>query len=164
MTLQAEVKRALAGVPAFASGEHVLDVSHQAAHSTVHLRCALEALDALACAFTRLAVHREPHSEHSMDQVRKQAEKLAARLTYLLEPIAPIEVDADGCLVQMRSHPPHKEEDRTSYYELLVTRAGELSLCRYSRAKGTVREVIPAHVTREVFLRLVHDFAHALAH
>ena len=159
MTLQAAVKRALAGVPLFASGEYVLE----AAHHATHLRCELAALDALACTFARLSVRSDAHPNLSMDQVRKLAESLAARLTYLLEPISPIEIDADGCVVQMRSNPPQKEEDRTSYYELLVSRAGELSLCRYSRAKSTVREMIPAHVTREVLLRLVRDFAQGLA-
>jgi hypothetical protein len=77
----------------------------------------------------------------------------------LLEPISPIETDAHGCVVQLRSNPPQKEADRTSYYELLVSRDGWLSLARYSRASGQKREVIPAQVTREVLLRLVGDFA-----
>jgi hypothetical protein len=159
MTFQAEVKRGLAGLPLFASGERVLE----AAHDGLRLRCDLVALDALACAFTRLAVHSDAQPNMSMDEVRQVAERLAGRLTYLLEPISPIEIDADGCVVQMRSNPPQKEEDRTSYYELLVSRGGELSLSRYSRAQRAVREMIPAHVTREVFLRLVQDFSNALA-
>lgn len=92
------------------------------------------------------------------DELKQTAERLSARLTYLLEPISPIEVDAHGCVVQMRSNPPHKDADRTTYYELLVSRAGELSLARYARASGQSREVIPAHVTREVLARLVSDF------
>ena len=73
--------------------------------------------------------------------------------------LSPIETDAQGCIVQMRSNPPQKESDRTSYYELLVSRTGELSLARYSRAAGQEREVIPAQVTREVLARLVDDFS-----
>ncbi len=95
----------------------------------------------------------------SSDQLKATAEKLSARLTYLLEPISPIETDAHGCVVQMRSNPPQKEVDRTSYYELLVSRSGELSLCRYARVGGQTREPIAAHVTREVLARLAADFS-----
>ncbi len=80
-------------------------------------------------------------------------------MTYLLEPISPIELDSQGCVVQMRSTPPQKDADRTSYYELLVSRSGELSLVRYTRLAGQPREIIPAQVTREVLLRLAGDFA-----
>ena len=61
----------------------------------------------------------------------------------------------------MRSNPPHKDSDRTSYYELLVSRTGELSLVRYTRVGDQPREVIPAQVTREVLVRLASDFAAA---
>ena len=56
---------------------------------------------------------------------------------------------------------PQKTPDRTTYYELLVAKRGELTLTRYSRAAGQVREVIPAQVTREVLLRLASDLAAA---
>jgi hypothetical protein len=59
----------------------------------------------------------------------------------------------------MRSNPPQKEANCTSYYELLVARSGELSLSRYSRSVGQAREVVPAHVTREVLCRLAGDLA-----
>jgi hypothetical protein len=61
----------------------------------------------------------------------------------------------------LRSNPPQKEADRTSYYELLVRDSGELSLCRFVRPAGQNRARIPAEVTREVLLRLVGDFAAA---
>ena len=91
------------------------------------------------------------------------AENLSKRLTYLLEPISPIETDAQGCVVQLRSNPPHKDTDRTSYYELLVSRAGELSLCRYTRPAGGTRQLIPAELTREVLCRLAGDFEAVVA-
>ncbi len=87
------------------------------------------------------------------------AENLSQRLTYLLEPVSPIETDAEGCTVQLRSNPPQKEADRTSYYELLVSRAGEMSLCRWTRAAKSTRDLVPAQITREVLLRLASDFA-----
>ena len=88
-----------------------------------------------------------------------KAEQLSARLTYLLEPISPIEIDSQGCVVQLRSNPPQKETDCTSYYELLLSRGGEISLCRYTRAVGQERKPIPAQVTREVLVRLAGDLS-----
>ncbi len=93
-----------------------------------------------------------------IDRVKAVAANLAKRLTYLLEPISPIETDIDRCTVQMRSNPPKQSADQTDYYELLVARTGELSLLRYSRPKGGQRIAIAAQVTREVLLRLAADF------
>ena len=86
------------------------------------------------------------------------AKSLSDRLTYLMEPIRPIEIDADACVAQLRSSPPQRDDDGRSYYELTVRRGGEIALCRYRKEPGTVRQQIPATVTREVLLRLVDDF------
>ena len=93
--------------------------------------------------------------------MKRIAEQLSAKLTYLLEPISPIETDAHGCVVQMRSNPPQKEADRTSYYELLVSRSGELSIRRYTRTAGQTRQTIPTQLTREVLCRLAGDLSEA---
>ncbi|MBI3839493.1 MAG: hypothetical protein HY288_16355 [Planctomycetia bacterium] len=157
MTLKKQLQRAIANIPLFSSGEHLLEISHNAQK----LRCQLVALDSLACSFTKLALHADTLAAMSLDQLKRTAEQLSTRLTYLLEPISPIEVDAHGCVVQLRSNPPQKETDRTSYYELLVSRSGELSLCRFSRAPGEQRQIIPSQVTREVLARLAADFSAA---
>jgi hypothetical protein len=61
----------------------------------------------------------------------------------------------------MRSNPPSKGDDGTTYYELLVRRGGELELVRFRKIPGHVRETIPAMLTREVYLRLAADLASA---
>lgn len=155
MTLKEQLKQELTSVAPFSLGEYLLSVDD----GLRQLSCQLTALDSLACAFTRLSLRADRLSTLSSEQLKKTAEQLSARLTYLLEPISPIEVDGQGCVVQMRSNPPQKEADSTSYYELLVSRSGELSLCRYTRTVGQPRQTIPAHVTREVLARLANDFA-----
>jgi hypothetical protein len=125
------------------------------------VECHLLELNSLACAFTSLAVEDSALIAANVDQLKQVSQRLAARLTYLLEPIHPIEVDADQCVVQLRSNPPHRDDDRTSYYELLVRRPGTISLMRYGKQTGEARQPIPAHVTREVLLRLVDDLSHA---
>jgi hypothetical protein len=119
------------------------------------------ALDSLACAFTSLSVASDRLAGVGTARLTEVAQSLAKRLTYLLEPISPIESDAEGCVVQMRSMPPKTQPDQIDYYELLVSREGLLSLVRYCRAKGSPRTAIPAQVTREVLVRLATDFAAA---
>jgi hypothetical protein len=159
MTLNKKLQQALDSVPLFSSGEQLVQVDDP----TGRLECRLVALDTMACAFTRLSLAAPKLSGLSADGLKQTAERLSARLTYLLEPISPIELDSQGCVVQMRSTPPQKESDRTSYYELLVSRSGELSLARYTRVAGQPRDVIPAQVTREVLVRLASDFAAVVA-
>jgi hypothetical protein len=84
---------------------------------------------------------------------------LAKRVNYLMEPIAPIELDADGCSVQMRSNPPQKDDNGRRYYELLIRRGGSIALCRYEKQPGQPRVRIPAVLTHEVIGRLVEDFS-----
>jgi hypothetical protein len=157
MNLKDQARASLAGLAPFAHGTHLLE----ATDGRQHLRVELLTLDRLACAMDEFVLQSDSLRGAKADRLKRVAEKLSSSLTYLLEPISPIEIDAHGCTVQMRSNPPQKEADRTSYYELLVRDSGELSLCRYLRPAGQDRTRIPAEVTREVLLRLVGDFAAA---
>ncbi|HVX11850.1 MAG TPA: hypothetical protein VHC22_11765 [Pirellulales bacterium] len=157
MSLVEEAKKALTGMGSFTASRHVLAV----ADTGERLESELTTLDRVGCEFTRFVLHADHLSAATIDQLKRVSETLASRLTYLLEPIRPIEQDAEGCVIQMRSVPPQREADVTSYYEVLVRRGGELSLCRWAKAPGDVRQPLPAQVTREVFLRLVGDFSAA---
>lgn len=95
-------------------------------------------------------------------QLQAASRDLAARVNYLLEPIAPIETDAQGCSVQMRSNPPQKDDNGSRYYELLLRRGGSVSLCRYEKLSGQPRTRVPAALTHEVIGRLIDDFSLAI--
>ena len=86
------------------------------------------------------------------------ADALTQRVTYLLEPLTPVEIDRDLAVVQMRSVDPPTDAESTAYYELLVKTGGSLSLRRYRKPRGALREPIEATVTREVLTRLIEDF------
>jgi hypothetical protein len=155
MSLQSQTKLALANLAPLANASQGLAVTD----TGVRLEAEIVAVDALALAFNHLTVTRDALAAAPVEQLKTLAAALAKRLTYLLEPISPVEVDADQCIVQMRSSPPHRDDNGTRYYELLVRRGGELSLRRFEKQPGNVRQSIPAQVTREVFLRLVDDFS-----
>lgn len=157
-TLAQQVRQTLAGGQVFSHGTQTL----AAAQGEIGFSATLTALDSLACAFEQFDVTHASLAGATIERLKRVSEGLSKRLTYLLEPITPVEVDHAGCTVQLRSSPPQKNDDGTSYYELLVSRDGRLSLCRFSKSPGAIRQRVPAQVTREVFLRLVDDFAAAV--
>ncbi|MBX3412853.1 MAG: hypothetical protein KF708_09210 [Pirellulales bacterium] len=155
MSLRQLAAAALQGCAPFQNGMERIEVHEE----DQRLVCELVELDTLACGFLRLALATDKLADATIERLRRISEELSRRLTYLLEPIHPIESDAESCTVQMRSNPPQKNEDSSSYYELLVVRGGELSLCRYEKRPGDVRAVAPARVTREVLSRLIDDLS-----
>lgn len=125
------------------------------------LKVSLVAVDSIGCSFELMELECPQLQHRSAVELQKLADELASRITYLLEPIRTVEVDAENATIQMRSERPHASEDGKSYYELLA-RPGSLRLCRYLKQPGAVRERTPAHVTQEVVLRLVSDLVGAV--
>ena len=118
--------------------------------------------NSLAVSFERLRLETTELATADAAKLERIGKALAGRLTYLMEPIAPIEIDAAACVVQLRSNPPQRDDDGRSYYELMVRRGGEISLVRYRKENGDARQPIAATVTREVLSRLVSDFVTVL--
>jgi hypothetical protein len=157
-TLKTQAQNALEQLDSHAIVPHRL----QCQTSGQRLQAEIVALDTLACAFSYLGVEIDSLAAAPVTTLKQVAEQLARRLTYLLEPITAVEIDADQCAIQLRSNPPQKDDNGASYYELLVRKGGLVSLSRYKKEPREARRLIPAQVTREVFLRLVDDFSKAV--
>jgi len=71
----------------------------------------LAAVDRIGCSFHRLSLETDRLAGATIDQLKALSDDLCRRLNYLLEPIAPIEIDSEGCSVQMRSSPPQKDDN-----------------------------------------------------
>src|SRR4051812_11391134 len=127
-----------------------------------HLSCDVVERNSLAVSFNQLRITTDELASAEAAQLERIGKTLASRLTYLMEPIAPIEIDAAAYVVQLRSNPPQRDDDGRSYYELLVRRGGEIALTRFRKENGGPRKQIAATVTREVLLRLVGDFSTVL--
>jgi hypothetical protein len=127
------------------------------------LTCDVVERNALAVSFNQLRLATTELASADAQKLESIGKALAARLTYLMEPIAPIEIDAAACVVQLRSNPPQRDDDGRSYYELMVRRGGEIALTRHRKENGGARQQIAATVTREVLVRLVGDFCEVLA-
>jgi len=159
MNLIEQLAQALGAGPTFHHGHQTLQFQHDGDRLT----CQLTALDSLACALVDLEFHSHRLLGANARRLEEIAAALSKKLSYLLEPIHPIETDCDRCVVQMRSSPPRKHSAGTDYYELLVTAEGLIRLARYSRAPGAARAPIAAQLTHEVLVRLAGDFAAAAA-
>lgn len=153
MTLSSQIEQQLAA----AVGTSVVLSAQEGDES---LRCELAAVDSLGVSIRVLELASQKLHGLNPEQLRKVADHVASRVSYLLEAIAPIEVDEEACSIQMRSNPPYRKENATSYYEVLVT-AKAISLRRYNKSRGAVRKAEPFDLTRQVLYRLVDDFAAA---
>lgn len=153
MTIQQDIQSELGRIHAL-QGPARLEVETPSGR----LESQVIAVDAIGCAMESLVYRTSKLAGATIEQLKKLSSSLTQRLTYLLEPIGALEADAESCTVQLRSSPPQKGEDGASYYELLVRRGGEIALCRYAKAPGQPRRIIPAQLTREVLVRLAEDF------
>jgi hypothetical protein len=153
MDIKTGIQRELKRIQAV-SGKGLLQVDTDSGR----IEADLLAVDAIGCSFLTLAYSTDRLASSSLDELKSISESLISRLTYLLEPIGVVEVDRDRAAVQLRSSPPQKGEDGTSYYELMVRRGGDVTLSRYQKKPGQIREIVPANITREVLQRLAEDF------
>jgi hypothetical protein len=156
MTLQNQFERELLALGD--GGPAMVAVSD----SPRQLSCDVVERNSLAVSFNQMRLATDELASADGIELERIGKALAGRLTYLMEPIAPIEIDAAACVVQLRSSPPQRDDDGRSYYELVVRSGGEIGLTRYRKENGNARQQIAATVTREVLLRLVGDFCAVL--
>lgn len=156
MTLQAKFDQelmnlgsAIAAIVSVSEGERTLS-------------CDVSECNSLGVSFNYLRVATPELASATPAELERIGKVLSQRLTYLMEPIAPIELDSEACIVQLRSNPPQRDDDGRSYYELTVSRGGQIALGRYRKDNGNARQPIVATVTREVMVRLVGDFCAVL--
>jgi hypothetical protein len=121
------------------------------------------AVDSLGCAFRELRISAEELKNVPFDRLRAWADELCRKVTYLLEHIGPLEADAEGQTVLIRSTPPARQPEQTAFYEMLVQAPGRLSLRRYTRAAHEAdRRPCDMQTTHEVLVKLVGDIVSAI--
>lgn len=97
-------------------------------------------------------------AEWSLDALKSWAARLAARVTYLLEPLDVHEVDAAGRDVLLRSKAPSRRDGSRTYYELRLDARGALQLARFRYDEASRRRhPVPCQLTIETLERLADD-------
>jgi len=122
------------------------------------VRGAIDQCEPLAVATSEFLLETTELAGVDVSKLEVASKSLCHRVNYLLEPISPIETDADGCSVQMRSRPPLVGDTGRYYYELLLRRGGSIEFCRYEKQPNAPRARVAATLTHEVLGRLVEDF------
>jgi len=93
------------------------------------------------------------------EPLRAWADRVAQRVTGLLEPLAVVEVDVQRDEAILRSDEPARRGDDLFYYEVALKGAGEAAVRRYhsSSQPGTRREQVPFALTHESLAKLLGD-------
>jgi hypothetical protein len=124
----------------------------------------LTALDTVGLAFSGMEFASSNRTEWSSQALKDWAERLAKRVTYLMEPLKVIEIDAGGSEVQVRSQSPTPRDELRSYYEMRLFRNGTLRLERFAYDGSTrTRRQVPCQLTREVLERMADDLAASIS-
>jgi hypothetical protein len=96
--------------------------------------------------------------ELALDDLKAWGNRIAGRITYLMEPLAFHEADAVAQEVILRSNLPTRKPDRRSFYEVRLKNNGWLKFDRVSfLEEGRTRQPVPCAFTNEVVERLVDD-------
>jgi hypothetical protein len=94
----------------------------------------------------------------TIEALKAWGDRIAARVTYLMEPLVVLEQDALAGDVAIRSHAPTARGDHRAYYEISVGSAGALHLERLAFDESSRRRrPIDCMMTREVLERLIDD-------
>lgn len=129
----------------------------------LRVRFRAEAADRVGCAVAGLRVEDLRSPARDAEGLRAWADRVAGRVTYLMERVAAVEVDASGGSALLRSAPPDRRGEMRSYYEVVLRSPGTLTLTRYRYHNGDqTREEVPCNLTREALERLVDDLAETM--
>jgi hypothetical protein len=161
MLLNEQITQSLAGLKGLASD--VPKTVGWSAGGGPAVEVDFTAVDSLGCAFRELRLSAEELKDVPFDRLRAWADELCKKVTYLLEHIGPLEADAESETVLIRSTPPTRQPDRTTFYEVLVQAPGRLNLRRYTRAAHQAdRRPCDMQTTHEVLVKLVSDVVAAI--
>jgi len=139
------------------SPRQVLDVAHPDSGTTVTL--VADAVDELAGKWWEMRLTRTsplPETTPALS-LQERAERVAARVTGLLEPLRVIEVDAEQDVAQLRSHAPAVEGESLSYYEVTLHGHGGARVERYEGGREGKRRQVPFALTHDAVGKLVRD-------
>lgn len=151
MNLSQKIAAELEGLTAAPANVHASAGSHRLSVSV--LRAGPIGVEADALEFVV-----QDQTNWSIDALRARADRLSARVTYLMEPLTVIEVDAQGGEVELRSQTPTSRQGRRFYYEVRIDRQGSLRFHRVSFDEATRKRArVPFRITTEVLQRLADD-------
>lgn len=123
----------------------------------------LTALDTVGVAFASLEFATTSRPEWPSEALRDWGTRLAGRVTYLMEPLKVLEVDAAGGEVDIRSQSPTTRDEHRGYYQVRMFKSGALTMERRAFDGASRRpRTVACQLTREVLERLADDITASL--
>ena len=119
---------------------------------------AADCADTVGCRVWEVRVSRTAPLTGAAD-LKARAERVSGLVTGLLEPLALVEVDAQGNTAQLRSAAPKPVGDAVHYYEVLLEANGSAAVRRYEAARAGKRQQINFTLTHEAIAKLADDLA-----
>ena len=163
MTIRSDFEAELARLAAAAtSGPATVEVRDAAGTA---VRAELTAVESLGCAVSHVLVSAPKLASASAQTLKEWSDRLADRLTYLLESLSPLETDEENGRVLMRSTAPRSLPAGREYYECMLAAesAGTVSFRRYRAESGVPgRDAVDMTLTGEVLGRLVGDLVETM--
>ena len=124
----------------------------------IRVRFRVEEADRVGCAILGLCAEDLRASAKDADGLKAWGDRIAGRITYLMERVAAIEADGASGMALLRSVPPDLRGGARAYYEVVLKSPGTLTLSRYRYQNGDrTRTEVPCALTRDAFERLVDD-------
>ena len=138
--------------PGTVPGELTIDESPH------RLTLRLTAAGPVGLAFDALEFQTAARDAWPLEALRAWGDRLAARVTYLMEPLSVLEADPTGGQVVLRSQAPTPRGDHHSFYEVRLGREGTLQFGRVTFDEETRRRrPASSQMTLEVLERLADD-------
>ena len=130
-----------------------------AADHGVSVAADLAAVETLGVSLRELRLDVPNLAGASQQTLERWGADLCARVTYLLEGLGPLEYDPRGQELLIRSVPPSRDANATSYFEVMLNARGNgaFTLARYRTEPGVSRTREDTPLTRETLHRLVRD-------
>ena len=120
----------------------------------------IAALDSVGVALDGLEYATTDRKEWLPQDLNAWGDRIARKVTYLMEPLHVLEVDGGRGEVQLRSQAPTHRGDARNYYEVRLGREGVCRVERFTYDPAEKRRRrTPCHLTREVVERLAEDLA-----
>jgi hypothetical protein len=113
----------------------------------------------LGCLVWEMNLRRSQPTASDAQALRAWADRVARRVTGLLETLKVVEVDAAQHTAMLRSEAPAAKGDELHYYEVLLRGTVEATVRRYrgSRQPSTPRTQIGFALTHEAIVKLADD-------
>jgi hypothetical protein len=141
------------------AGRRTLTVSDEAAGWSVAITA--DRCDVLGCLVWEAAVRRTGPAPRG-EALQNWADRAAARVTGLLEPLKVHEIDAERNEALLRSAGPTQRAGNVFYYEVLLRGTAEAVIRRFQAShNGGKREQVQFALTHEALAKLVADLTAA---